>query len=232
MSTIHHIPLTDQASPVTFNEPHSLAIRLWHWTFFVVLTASLTTVLFGSTLFRTRDNIAGVQQELQEKGVTVTKDQARSVAHAYSDKLWDLHTWLGYGLAGLLLIRIIIEVAQPGEEKLRTKIRKAAGFKPPGRQEGDDATKRFVRHYVRVKWTYVLFYVLIGTMALTGLGLAFEDVPLFRNWHRGITNVHRFVQYFIYAFLLIHLIGVIRADLGRDKGLVSGMIHGKGSRED
>ncbi len=232
MSTIHNIPLTNQASPVIFNEPHSLAIRIWHWTFFVILTASLTTVLFGSTLFRTRDNIAGVQQDLQEKGVTVTKDQARSVAHAYSDKLWGLHTWLGYGLVGLLLIRGIIELAQPGEEKLRTKIRKAAGFKTSELREGDDATKRSVRHYVRVKWTYVLFYVLIGTMALTGLGLAFEDVPVFRNWHRGITNVHQFVQYFIYAFILVHLAGVIRADLGTDKGLVSSMIHGKGDRQD
>jgi Ni,Fe-hydrogenase I cytochrome b subunit len=72
----------------------------------------------------------------------------------------------------------------------------------------------------------VIFYVLIGTMALTGLGLAFEEVPVFRNWHRGISKVHQFVQYFIYAFILIHLVGVIRADLGRDKGLVSGMIHG------
>jgi cytochrome b len=152
------------------------------------------------------------------------------VAHAYSDKLWDLHTWLGYGLAGLLLIRIIIEITQPGEEKLRTKIRKAAGFKPSS--PTDNAVKRFVQHYGRVKWTYVIFYVLIGTMALTGLGLAFEDVPVFRNWHRGITKVHQTVQYFIYAFILIHLVGVIRADLGRHKGLVSGMIHGKGDRED
>lgn len=218
--------MTSQPSPVTFAEPHSLAIRIWHWTFFIVLTASLTTVLFGSTLFRTRDNIAGVQQNLQDKGVTVTKDQARSVAHAYSDKLWDLHTLLGYGLAGLLLIRIIIEVVQPGEERLRTKIKKAAGFKPSGLRPGDDAAKRSVQHYGRVKWTYVIFYVLIATMALTGLGLAFEDVPLFKNWHRGITKVHQTVQYFIYAFILIHLVGVIRADLGRHKGLVSGMIHG------
>ena len=222
MSSISSLPLTSEPLPVTFSEPHSLAIRIWHWTFFVVLTASLTTVLFGSTLFRTRDNIAGVQQQLQDKGATVTKDQARSVAHAYSDKLWDLHTYIGYILVGLLLSRIIIEIAQPGEEKLRTKIRKATGFSVT-----DPSEKTHLQHYGRVKWTYVIFYALIGTMALTGLGLAFEDVPIFRTWHRSITKVHSFVQYFIYAFILIHLVGVIRADLGRHKGLVSGMIHGK-----
>jgi cytochrome b len=49
---------------------------------------------------------------------------------------------------------------------------------------------------------------------------------LFRSWHHWISIVHQTVQYFIYAFILIHLMGVIRADLGRHKGLVSGMIHG------
>lgn len=228
MSTIHTLPLTSQPPPVAFNEPHSLAIRIWHWTFFAVITASLITVLFGSTLFRTRDNIVAVQQQLQEKGATVNKDQARAVAHAYSDKLWDLHKYIGYVLTGLLLCRIIIEVVQPGEERLRTKIKKAAGFKPSS--PADTAAKRHVQHYGRVKWTYVIFYVLIVTMALTGLGLAFEEVPVFRDWHRGITKVHQFVQYFIYAFILIHIVGVIRSDLGRHKGLVSGMIHGTGHR--
>ena len=226
MSTIHTLP--SQPPPVAFTEPHSLAIRIWHWTFFAVMTASLITVLFGSTLFRTRDNILTVQQQLQEKGATVNKDQARAVAHAYSDKLWDLHKYIGYVLAGLLLCRIIIEVVQPGEERLRTKIKKAAGFRPSS--PADDAAKRHVQHYGQVKWTYVIFYALIVIMALTGLGLAFEDVPVFRDWHRGITKVHQTVQYFIYAFILIHLVGVIRSDLGRHKGLVSGMIHGKGHR--
>jgi Ni/Fe-hydrogenase 1 B-type cytochrome subunit len=232
MSTIDILPLTSQPSTVDFMEPHSLAIRIWHWTFFVVLTASLTTVLFGSTLFRTNDNIAGVQQDLLEKGATVTKDQARSVAHAYSDKLWDLHKYIGFGLVGLLLIRVIIEIAQPGDERLRTRIRKAVGFKAAALPTGDLSVKKYMQYYGRVKWTYVIFYVLIATMALTGLGLAFEDVPLFSSWHRGITNVHQFVQYFIYTFILIHLVGVIRADVGRHKGLVSGMIHGKVSRQD
>jgi cytochrome b561 len=226
MSTISTLPLSSEPLPVAFREPHCLAIRIWHWTFFVVLTASLTTVLFGSTLFRTKDNITGVQEQLQGKGATVTKDQARAVAHAYSDKLWNLHKYIGYVLVGLLLSRIIIEIAVPGEEKLRTRIKKAAGFKPTGLRPGDDAEKRFVLHYGRVKWTYVIFYILIATMALTGLGLAFEDVPVLKTLNRSITNVHQFIQYFIYAFILIHLVGVVRAELGGDKGLVSGMIHG------
>jgi len=60
-----------------------------------------------------------VQESLQEKGATVSKDQARAVAHEFSDKLWDLHKWIGFILCALLLSRLIIEITQPGEEKLK-----------------------------------------------------------------------------------------------------------------
>ncbi len=208
-------------SPLDFKVPHSRAIRLWHWTFFLFLLASLVTVLFGSTLFRTRDNIALVQEQLQEKGATVSKDQARAVAHEYSDKLWDLHKWIGFFLCGLLLSRIIIEFAQPGEEKLGGKIRKATGFRPADTLEISNR-----RHYLLVKRGYLVFYVAIGIMALTGLGLALEDAAWLKDIQRPVKQVHAFVQYFIYAFILLHLAGVIKAELTKHKGIVSGMIHG------
>jgi Ni/Fe-hydrogenase 1 B-type cytochrome subunit len=215
-------PIKSKYMENMFNEPHSLAIRIWHWTFFLVLTASLVTVLFASTMFRTRNTIGLVQDQLQQKGVTVTKDQARAVAHEFSDRLWDLHTFIGYVLCGLLLIRIIIEVAQPREEKLKNKLRKIMGLKPLNAVEAAEK-----KHYIRVKTSYLVFYLLILAMALTGLGLAFEDNALLKEWHGDIKQVHSFVQYLIYAFILFHLVGVIRADGNRHKGLVSGMIHGK-----
>lgn len=219
---MYGLSISREVLPDAFNEPHSLAIRIWHWVFVLVLTASLTTVLFASTVFRTRNTIGLVQDELQGKGLTVSKDQARAVAHAYSDKFWELHTYIGYVLVGLLFSRIFIEITQPREEKLGVKLRRAAGF-----QSVDPAETADARHYVQVKRGYQLFYVLIGIMAVTGLGLAFDDVPFFKTWHGTIKQTHSFVQYLIYGFIIIHLAGVIRADMGRRKGLVSGMIHGK-----
>jgi Ni/Fe-hydrogenase 1 B-type cytochrome subunit len=214
--------LSDAGTIPGFNDFHSLAIRIWHWTFFVVLTASLVCVLFGSTAFKTKDNIALVQNQLKEKGAIVTKDQARAVAHEYSDKLWNLHKYFGYVLCGLLLCRIIIEIAQPSDENFKVKIKRTLGFKPVIEEE---KTER--RHYLRVKTVYLIFYLLILTQALTGLGLAFEDSPILKDIQKPIKNVHAFVQYFIYGFILIHLIGVINADIGKYNGLISGMVHGK-----
>jgi Ni/Fe-hydrogenase 1 B-type cytochrome subunit len=219
---INSLSASNAGAPLTFNENHSLAIRIWHWTFFLVLTASLVAVLFGSTVFRTKDNITLVQEQLQKKGATVSKDQAMAVAHEFSDKLWNLHKFIGYVLCALLLSRIIIEMAQLREEKLRVKIKKALGFK-----SGIPAEKMEQQHYIQVKIGYVVFYILILTMALTSLGLAFEDAPIVKDIQRPIKQVHSFVQYFIYGYILIHLLGVIRADLGKHKGLVSGMTHGK-----
>jgi len=206
----------------TFNEPHSLPIRIWHWSFFLVLSASLVTVLFGSTVFRTQDNIVTVQTPLQKKGAVLNAEQARAVAHEFSDKLWNLHKWIGFIICALLLSRLIIEITQPGEEKLKNKIKRAAGFSSKIQSE------RLARnHYVQVKWGYLLFYLLILLMALTGLGLAFEDVPWLKSGHETFVQLHSFIQYLIYSFILVHLVGVIRADLGKHRGIVSGMIHGQ-----
>ncbi|HEX9509730.1 MAG TPA: cytochrome b/b6 domain-containing protein [Puia sp.] len=222
MNTINDLSVERGVEIPGFNEPHSQAIRIWHWTFFGTITASLVTVLLASTIFRTRNTIALVQGPLQEKGATVSTDQARAVAHEYNDKFWMLHTYIGYVLCGLLLSRIIIEIAQPSEEKLRVKLKKALGFRP-----GNSSEKMERQHYIQVKGLYLVFYILIFTMALTGLGLAFEDAAILKGIQGTIKQVHSFVQYLIYGFILIHLAGVIKADLDKHQGLVSRMIHGK-----
>jgi cytochrome b len=62
---------------------------------------------------------------------------------------------------------------------------------------------------------------------LTGLGMAFgRNFGFSREIFRGMKNIHAFLQYLMYAFVLIHLAGVIIAENGKIKGLVSGMING------
>lgn len=212
----------DTSASPDFNEKHGLSLRLWHWTFFILLTGTIITVLLASTLFRTRNNITLVQQQLQEKNLSASQDQARAVAHAINDKLWDLHTWIGYVITLFLLGRLVLEVLQPADEKLGLKIKKAMGFKTlPAGQRKD------LQHYLRVKKGYLVFYGLILVMAVTGIGLAFEQVPLFSHLRKPVKQIHSFTQYLIYGYILLHIGGVILADAGRYPGLVSGMIHGK-----
>ena len=64
-------------------------------------------------------------------------------------------------------------------------------------------------------------------MALTGLGMAFgRDFGFSRGIHGGMKNIHAIFQYLMYAFIVLHLAGVIIAENGKIKGIVSGMING------
>jgi Ni/Fe-hydrogenase 1 B-type cytochrome subunit len=158
-----------------------------------------------------------VQEQVERKGGTVTVDQARSVAHEYSDKLWMLHKYLGYGLAILLLWRIIIEVMQSKEKKLSARLRQAASY-PAGDEK---------KHFVLVQYSYLIFYVLFIVMALTGLILAFEDQKWLDPLHRPANEIHEITQWGMYAYMIIHIVGVIRADVTKYGGIVSRMINGQ-----
>jgi Ni/Fe-hydrogenase 1 B-type cytochrome subunit len=206
----------------TFNEVHSRVIRIWHWLFFVLISSAIITVVLATFVFNTRQNIPLVQDQLQRNGISADVQAARAVSHAFNDKLWELHTWIGYFIAAFVLGRFLLEIFQPGEERLSVKIRLAMGFVPASPEQGKEK-----RHYLLVKWSYLLFYLLILVMALTGLGLALEDVPFFRAARRGIKSVHSFTQYLIYAFVLLHISGVIVAEVSRYPGIISGMINGK-----
>jgi cytochrome b561 len=209
-------------NPHSFLEPHSRAIRVWHWTFVLFISATISVVLLASTIFRTRNTFLLVQQQLGEKGISTTPDQARAVAHGFNDLLWDLHRWIGYGLCILLVSRWLIELGQPRDERLQIRLQKARVFRSVIPIE---MIQR--RQYVNVKATYLFFYTIVGVMAITGLILAFEDIRQLEDIRPLARELHNLLQYVIYAFIGIHLINVIRADLGHHKGIVSGMIHGK-----
>ena len=205
-----------------FIQEHSVMIRVWHWLTFIIISGSMITVLINSTMTNQRKNIPMVQEQLKSRDIVVTEDQAFAVTREYEDKFWGVHKLLGYCLAFLLISRIIIELTQPGDEKINTRIKNALGLFR--KKEGD--WKEY-RHYMRVKYIYLLFYILLFCMAITGLELAFgRELGFSRDFSRTIREIHSLGQYIIYAFVVIHLCGVLIADITTNKGLVSGMING------
>ncbi len=211
---------TSDRSP--FDQTHSTALRIWHWVTFLTITFILLTVLFASTLLNPRSNSVEVQKILKEKSIEISDQQAFGVAHFFDDQMWDLHKLLGYGLAFLVLARIVIELTQSQEEKVKSRMKNALSLL---KQNGAD--KKEYKHYLIVKWSYSIFYLVILFMAISGLCLAFgRDLGIPRELNHTIKEVHGFCQYLIYAFIFFHLIGVIYADLGKTKGIVSGMING------
>ena len=205
-----------------FNQTHSAAIRIWHWLTFITITFIILTILFASTSLNPRNNSPVIKNMLKEKGVEISDQQSFQIAHFFDDKMWDLHKLLGYGLAFLVLSRIIIEVTLSSDEKVKTRIKNALSlYKQP------DSDKKELKHYLIVKYSYAIFYVIIIYMVLSGLTIAFgRDLGIPREIGRPIKEIHGFCQYLIYLFVFFHICGVIYADLGKVKGIVSGMING------
>jgi Ni/Fe-hydrogenase 1 B-type cytochrome subunit len=207
----------------SFREKHSVSIRLWHWSTFIIIMGSLTTVLLAKTLFNSRSNAPMVQQNLQKNNVIVTKDQARSVAHAFSDKIWDWHIYLGYVLAGLFLFRIIFEFFQPKEQKVIPIIKNALRYL---RQPNID--KKNAKHYLLVRFAYVSFYGALAVQACTGLFMVYaDDIENLKNARGIASDIHSVFMWLIIAYIVIHISGAVIAEFYKQgKGMISDMING------
>jgi len=200
---------------------YSSGIRLWHWLNAIIITGSLLTVFINSTVMKAWTNASLIADKLKEKGVEVSEDQARSVAFALSDKVWAVHTYLGYALTGLFLFRIILEFFELADQKLIRKI-KSARLLFLSLQE--DRTSS--RNEMLIKTLYAFFYVLLMVMVATGLCLAFrESIPVLRKMH-FIKEIHGFTMYLIIGFIIVHIAGVVIGEKRRHKGIVSDMING------
>ena len=200
---------------------HSSSIRLWHWLNAIVITGSLLTVLLNSTLLKTKKNAVSIKANLASSGVTVTDGQARSVAHELSDKVWMLHTYFGYTLAALLLFRLLLEFFQQVDQKFIRKLKSAYHQYQTTKKQ-----RELAKHEFWVKTIYAIFYLMLITMAITGLCLAFEDdVPLLKSIH-AFRQIHAFTMYLILAFIVIHIAGVFLAERKDSRGIVSDMING------
>ncbi|MGI4729691.1 MAG: cytochrome b/b6 domain-containing protein [Janthinobacterium lividum] len=203
---------------------NSGSLRLWHWLNALVITGSLLTVLLNSTLFDTKTNASFISQNLHENGVQLTAEQAKSVAHAQRDQVWEVHTYFGYVLAALLLFRLLLEVFQLADQKFIRKIKTAYRKYFITKQQ-----RELALHELTVKTLYAIFYILILIMVATGLYLAFEDHIFFLKKIHAIKEVHGFTMYLIIAFIVLHIAGVLWAERKDGAGIVSDMINGGAS---
>ena len=204
--------------PLLFQQTKPTIIRIWHWLVFLFFAASVSTVIVQSIFFKTRDNIEMVQNKVKEKGGLITPDQAKNVAHEYSDKLWELHKYIGFGISFLFIWRLVAELIVTKDKKVKRRINVAQNLPESNKDK---------KHYLMVQYSYLIFYLLFLIMVSTGLILAFEDVALFKSLHRTAKNIHSLCQWGMYGFMLFHITGVIIAECGDFNGIVSRMINGK-----
>ncbi len=208
--------------PVSFRESHSAAIRFWHWSSFIIIGFLLITIFVGKTFLDFRHTASVVQTTLAQQQIRITNDQSSDIAFALRNTIWKWHTYFGYILCGLLAFRLFIEFLQPREQQFFARMQRAYFFY----RRKEEAAQN--KHYLWVKTIYILFYLLIFTMAGTGLWMAFnrdQELLLGSNFH-PVKEIHENCMLLVLLFIFIHLAGVIRAERKKYKGVVSDMING------
>ena len=207
---------------VSFREPHSGLIRLWHWANMLVVGLLLFTVFVTKTylsVFSARDILYA---SLIKSGASVSKDQAFDAVFALRDHIWIWHTRFGYTLAILFFFRLFIEMLQVKEERFFFRMRKAII------QVKDKEFRPQARHYLVVKMIYFFFYALMATITFTGLWMATNSSlkqTAMEKFH-SIKEIHENAFVILLLFILLHLAGLVRAERKKYKGVVSDMING------
>ena len=72
-------------------------------------------------------------------------------------------------------------------------------------------------------FTYVYFYFFVFISAITGICI---EKGLFPEWKQNIETVHKWRVYWFPIFVLLHLTGILIAELSTKKGITSKMIGG------
>jgi Ni/Fe-hydrogenase 1 B-type cytochrome subunit len=209
-------------SNLVFRKYQPLSLRLWHWLNAIVILGLLATVLIRKTFLSWRTNSVLIENKLNEAGLLITPQLAKDIAVSIRNPLWDWHIYLGFALAALFVVRLLIvifiEKKIPGVLELKSimNIKKTLG-----------SEKKSTLHFSIVKIGYGFFYLVTLFMVISGLVLHFKaELSLGSELSQSVKDIHELTMWFFVAFIGAHLLGVIKAEHGPDKGIVSDMING------
>jgi cytochrome b561 len=186
---------------------YSLPFRIWHWLNAFVVLGLLVTVFLRKTFLSWRTNSEILMQKLSEMNIDITAEQAKILAKAVRAGMWEWHILLGYALAFLVLYRVVLFFTDSSQKQNFASL---------------------TLHKKIVHLSYYLFYAVILFMSVSGLVIHFyELLSLSKDTAHDIKEVHELVYNFLLFFVPIHITGVIIAENGEEKGLISSMVNGK-----
>ncbi|SDY52023.1 cytochrome b/b6 domain-containing protein [Hymenobacter psychrophilus] len=195
---------------------NSLGLRIWHWANSGLVLFQLMTILFLFVIVKVKTLAPEFSQVLAEKGVNLPAQELRGLTRIVAHRIWDWHIWAGITIACLLAFRVLVSFRQRGGQRTAAKL--AAIKAREARGEAGATKARWVRY------SYRAFYVILAIMVSTGLILVFEDY--FPSIEHLMKEIHEYTMYAVIAFVVAHIVGVFRAEVTEEPGVVSAMING------
>ena len=210
----------------SFKKYQPLQLRAWHWLNALVIVSLLLTVLLRKTLLSWRTNSALIQEKLTNAGTTITPELAKEIAVSIRNPLWDWHIYLGYALSALLLGRLLVALfVEKNSFNLQPLKNILSASSLP------ESEKKEAIHFSLVKIGYAVFYMATLLMVATGLLLVFKgSLNLSKPLSEAFKEIHEVMMWFFVVFIAGHVAGVVLAENGKDRGLISDMVNGGDSK--
>lgn len=188
------------------NRNYSATYRLLHWSMAFCFMALLLTIFLRSTWLN-KDYVASIiQNYLSTINHKLTHEQAIQLAKKIRKPMWNWHIYFGYALVVLYSIRLIVPVF--GLMKFTNPLQR------------DFSIREKFQYSL-----YIIFYFCVAISLTTGLLMLFGP----ENLGKPAEEIHVLSIYYLLTFIVIHLLGVITAEMTNQKGLVSRIISGRKS---
>lgn len=189
-------------------EEYPVIYRILHWSIAICFILLLITIFLRMN-WMSQNHIADtIRKFLQSKNQSLSDDELKMLARQIRKPMWDWHFYLGYVLTGLFAVRLILPVF--GIMKFSNPFKKEIGLK-----------ERF--QYL----IYWVFYVFVTISLVTGLMIEFGPVTL----KHSMAAIHVLSIYYLVAYIIIHLLGVLIAELTDQPGIISRTISERKPRE-
>jgi len=185
---------------------YSVKFRIWHWLNAFVIFALFITVGLRETFLNTKTNAEHILAQLTQMSVTITNEQALTIAKVLRDTMWQWHIYLGYVLAALILFRIVLI------------------FKDSSNK---DKFMQLNFHKKMVRFSHFAFYLILLAITVSGFVLTFHDLlQIDKDLLHEIKEKHELFFQIILGFVVLHIVGVTISDNKDEKGITSSMING------
>jgi cytochrome b561 len=138
----------------------------------------------------------------------LSQEQLIALAKKIRQPMWEWHIYIGYLLVGLFSIRFLLPgfgymaIQNPFIKGLTTKVR----FQ---------------------KWVYLIFYACVIASLVTGLLIEFGP----GGWKDTMEAIHVLGIYYLIAYIILHVAGVIIAEFTNQKGIISRIVSGSKDKD-
>lgn len=190
------------------NRNYSRSYRIIHWAMALCMTFILITIFLRLT-WMNKENVADIiQNYLATTDKSLSRAELIVLAKQIRKPMWEWHIYMGYVLTGLFCLRLILpffnkmKFSNPFNKKLSLKVK----FQ---------------------YWVYLVFYVCVAISLTTGLIIKFGP----KNIKDTMEDIHTLSIYYLIPFLIIHIGGVLYAELTSQSGIISRIISGKKQKE-